>query len=270
MKSQKAKTAILISFIILLTVIAHGLGMLNSVERFFRNIVAPTSQNLYEWSVVIGEERETFENPKELQHAYTTLKQTYLQNQIDQVELERLTQENSDLRAQLAFVSSQAFSSLATDVIGKNIDPLGSSIVVGAGSDAGVQVGDPVVVEEGILIGRVSHIEEDIAVVRLMDDRQSKVAAMLFNQERSIGVVEGGFGLSIRMNFIPQNEIVDVGDKIVSSGLEEGLPRGLLIGDVVAVEQEPYQPFQSALVSPAFDLNFLTVVSILRTQKGEE
>ena len=66
---------------------------------------------------------------------------------------------------------------------------------------------------------------------------------MLLNQDRSIGIIEGGFGLTIRMTFIPQQEIVEIGNIIVTSGLEKNVPRGLVIGEVASVEKEPFEPF---------------------------
>jgi rod shape-determining protein MreC len=99
--------------------------------------------------------------------------------------------------------------------------------------------------------------------VRLLNDNSSKIGATILNTDRSLGVVEGGYGLSVKMNFIPRNEIVKVGDIIVTSGLEAGMPRGLLIGSVTAIENETYRPFQAALLLPGTDLSKLSIVSIL-------
>ena len=83
------------------------------------------------------------------------------------------------------------------------------------------------------------------------------------SRDRSIGIVEGGYEISIQMNFIPQNEELNVGDAIVTSGLEETIPRGLLIGRVEAVKKEAYEPFQQAVITPAAPLHALTVVTVL-------
>lgn len=128
-------------------------------------------------------------------------------------------------------------------------------------------VGNPVVVGIGVLIGRISRATPETSIVRLLDDNQSKVAATLLNEEKSIGVVEGGYGISIRMNFIPQNEAITIGDTIITSGLEDGVPRGLTIGTVETFEKEPYQPFQSAVVVPPKNFNWITSVSIIRSEE---
>jgi len=78
--------------------------------------------------------------------------------------------------------------------------------------------------------------------------------------------VEGGYGISLRMNLIPRDEAVRIGDQVVSSGLEKNIPRGLLIGTVAVIENEPYKPFQQAILNSVADLSKLTVVGALLTR----
>ena len=104
------------------------------------------------------------------------------------------------------------------------------------------------------------------SVVQLISDQYSKIAATVLNRDKSIGVVEGGFGLSLQMNFIPQNENISVGDNIITSGLEEEIPYGLILGYVDVVRKEPYQPFQKAILSSFVDISKAQNVSILLIQ----
>ena len=52
-------------------------------------------------------------------------------------------------------------------------------------------------------------------------------------------------------------------DSVVTSGLESGIPRGLLIGKVEAVEKEAYQPFQKAVLTSLINLEKISLVSII-------
>jgi rod shape-determining protein MreC len=65
------------------------------------------------------------------------------------------------------------------------------------------------------------------------------------------------------MNYIPQNEIIKVGDMVITSGLEENVPSGLLIGVIEAVEKEAYQPFQKAVITPSVDLTKIKQVLVI-------
>jgi rod shape-determining protein MreC len=86
---------------------------------------------------------------------------------------------------------------------------------------------------------------------------------VVLNDDSSPGVVDGGYGISLRMQFIPRNENVHIGDQIVTSGLEDKIPKGLLLGTVAVVENEAYQPFQEAVLTPAVNLSKLTFVTVI-------
>ena len=105
------------------------------------------------------------------------------------------------------------------------------------------------------------------ALIQLLNDNNTKIAATIFNAQNSIGVVEGGYGLSIKMKLIPRNEIVMVGDRVITSGLELDIPRGLLIGEVEVTENEPYQPFQTAIITPVADLTNISLISIITSNR---
>ena len=59
------------------------------------------------------------------------------------------------------------------------------------------------------------------------------------------------------------NKKNNICDQIITSGLEQSIPRGLLIGEVAVAENEAYQPFQQAVLTTATDLSKLTIVSVL-------
>jgi len=257
----KSKTLIAYCVVIFLIIFLHFSGWIRSFESLIRDIVQPGSQVLYEWSVAISDEQ--FSNPEELAAAYKKLKEAYTRNQIDAARLALITRENAELREQLLFFDKNTSAHVGANVIGKSVDPLSNTILIDKGEQDYVVVNDPVVAAEGVLIGRITMVQEKQATVRLINDDQSKVGATLINRERSIGLVEGGFGISVQMTFIPQNESVTIGDLVVTSGLSDDMPRGLLIGTVESVEKQPYQPFQMAIISPAVDLDRLLIVSVL-------
>lgn len=173
-----------------------------------------------------------------------------------------LEDENAALRDQLNFLKdTKRF--VGANVIGRDLDPLGTTIIIDQGKNAGIEINRPVIVGKGLLIGKVARVDEKTAIVRLVSDFQSSVAATVANREKSLGVVEGGFGLAVRLNLIPQNELIKPGDAVITSGLEAAIPRGLMIGTVEVVEKKPQEPFQEAILNPAADLEALSVVSVI-------
>jgi len=263
---RKLKTFLSITIVIIFFVVLHYIGWLRPIENFFRNLINPASQIIYTISVKIGEENQEFTSLDNLKTAYVQSQENLLDNRVDIVKLQFLEEENVVLREQLNFLQKSPFETVGAEVIGKNIDPLGNTIILNRGSQDGIIINNPVVVSNGVLVGKVVRVEKNVAVVRLINDNQSKVAATVMNEDKSLGLVEGGYGISVRMNFIPQNELIQVEDTIVTSGLEEGIPKGLLIGTVEAVEKEAYHPFQKAVLKPLTNLDKINLVSVIISQ----
>lgn len=261
MNRPRLATFVSIFFLIVLFILLHYLGVLKKTEYFLRRLLSPISAQIYSGSIFVKDAQANWHTDPQAELVKS--KEALLSCQTDTASLKLLQDENNELRSQLNFFSTQKFVHIGSEVIGRNIEPLGSTLIINRGKKDGVQTGNAVVISQGVLIGKIAKVEEESSLVRLLNDNQSKVAATIVNHDKSLGVIEGGYGISVRMNFIPQQEDVRVGDLIVTSGLEAGMPRGLLIGNVAAVEKEAYEPFQRAILSPAAALSSISLVSVI-------
>lgn len=244
-------------------IVLHYVGLIAPMEAFLRSITIPALNSLTTFSVDIGDRYQVFKNRDEFISAYQMCLAAAAREAAETASVALLTEENGKLRQLLAFQKKRPAPMTVADVVGKELLTIGQTVLINRGSKAGLAPGQPVVAGEGALIGKISKIELDIATVRLLSDNQSKISAVILNRDRSLGVVEGGYGISLRMNLIPRDEPVRIGDQVVTSGLEENIPRGLLIGTVAVIENEPYKPFQQAVLNPVTDLSKLTVVGAL-------
>lgn len=256
-------TAIIV--VICVTILFHLLGLLSPLETRLRRIISPVSEQVYEFSLSVGDQEELFSSVEELEQAYRELKERETQRVLNDAQIEILQDENATLRDQLSFFEKKQFESVGATVVGRGVDPIDSTLIINKGEQDGLAIGNPVIIGSGLFIGKVASVHEATSVVRLINDTQSRVAATVLNTDRSIGLIEGGFGISVQMSFIPQNEQVQIGDTIVTSGLEESMPYGLVIGTVESVEKEVYEPFQRALVRPPEPLDRTRLVSVLTT-----
>jgi len=238
--------------IFILIIVAHYLNFLTWPENFLRNFYARALQS-------INYHQTTPINNFNCQTSTTNIELDTLKAKNDLLE-----QENSQMRGQLNFIKTNNYQTIAAEVIAQNLDTVDRTIILNRGAEAGVQIGQPVIFADGILIGKIFKVEPQLSFARVLSDNQSKIAATVQNSDHSLGVVEGGFGLSIKMNFIPRNEIIIPDDRVITSGLELGIPRGLIIGKVAAVENEAYQPFQQAIISPSIDYEKINIVGILK------
>lgn len=260
---KKRKTYILVILVLFLLIICHYLKLTKWLENSVQKITTPISTKIYQAANAFGGYCEsTFNKDNLWQNYQTCLNQTkgadYYETQIL-----LLTQENTDLRAQLDLKSKKQYKTVTAEVMGKNLDNTEEAIIINRGEQDGIKVNQAVITAAGILVGKISETRDQTAMVRLINDNQSKIAATILNDAKSMGVVEGGFGLSLTMGLIPRNETVLVGQKVITSGLEDGIPEGLLIGDISIIENEAYKPFQQAVLSPIVALDKINLVSVI-------
>lgn len=187
---------------------------------------------------------------------------------LENARLRSLEQENQEMRELLEVQERARYQFVPAQVIGKTPEVETQALLLDRGSADGVMVGMPVVASDGFLLGKISQTSEHASVVVLVTDSRSRVAATVLNNDRTLGYVEGGGGLGMSFRLIPQHELVTTGDTVVTSGLEAGVPRGLVIGRVGRVSREPQEPFQTAVVNQVIAPDRRQIVGIVR-QIGE-
>ncbi|MBM5790090.1 rod shape-determining protein MreC [Candidatus Parcubacteria bacterium] len=182
---------------------------------------------------------------------------------IDQTRLERLERENQELREALDFIQRREARAVSASVIARSRSEQRWLFAIDRGSDDGIQTGDPVIVKDGILVGKIDRVTPASATVRALTDPDMGTAVGLLGRSQTIGVAEGISGKLLRVKFIPQGELVAVNDLVVTSGLETTIPSGLFVGLVNDVRPEPNAPFLEALVEPIVDVRQFRIVHIL-------
>lgn len=178
-----------------------------------------------------------------------------LLTQSDEVRLE-----NQRLRLLLDFKETQEIDTLPARVIAEDASSWFRTIMIDKGSEHGVTEGMPVVVAEGV-VGRVVRSSPRFARVLLITDASSAVASLL-QENRARGVCRGQGDLLI-FDFVLRQEEVAVNDRVVTSGMGDVFPKGLVIGHIKSVDSEEYGLFQTIEVKPAVDFSHLEEVLVL-------
>lgn len=175
------------------------------------------------------------------------------------VDLQALQAENIQLRQRLAALEAepQADNGVRAEVINFTPDPYRRMIRVNAGSNEGVKAGDPVLSRHS-LVGIVKSVEAGHAIVQLVIDPQFRTIAV--NSAGSRGLLTGKLS-GMLLSRLPREAPIEIGDNIVTSGLDGRLPAGLPVGRLAAVF-DTEQLLISAQVVPLVDLAHLRVVFI--------
>lgn len=267
---RPAKIVILTVAIIGLLFFLHFTRILRPVESGLRSLTQPILRGGHRLSVMIGEYYFNYRSQKSL-----IQENKQLRDQLLILEKQRslyLTEkeENDFFRQQLNFVRQVNYDYTLARVVGETADRTQSALILDQGARAGVRLGLAVVTEEGVLIGKITKVSPNQAWALLVNDDLSKVAVKIQNPAHTLGVLEGEFGLGLKMRLIPRTETVSEGDTVVTSGLEATVPSGLMIGRISAVQNEQEELFQEAVVKSAVDLNRITLVNIIKYNLSDD
>ena len=96
----------------------------------------------------------------------------------------------------------------------------------------------------------------------MLIDPASAVNAIV-QSSRTTGIVQGNIDGTLIMEQIPQNEKVNPGDIVLTSGLGGNFPDKLVIGQVTEVIQRDQDMFQSARIRPTVDFGTLELMLII-------
>ncbi|MCL4367715.1 MAG: rod shape-determining protein MreC [Actinobacteria bacterium] len=174
------------------------------------------------------------------------------------VRMRELEQENEDLRRLLGFRQTHPdLRLLPVGILGTEPSGILNAVLIDKGANDGIREDMAIITWKG-LAGRVVRVNPTSAGVLLVTDVSSSVAARVQDpNSRASGIVSGRKEGGLIMSHILQQESVQTGDLVITSGVGGGFPEGLALGTVVRVQKRNIEMFQEALLEPAVDPNKL-------------
>lgn len=177
------------------------------------------------------------------------------------IELHEIERENFRLRELLDFREKQKLKTILARVIAKDISTEFRAIRINRGESAGLKRYMPVVTAEGI-VGRVLRTTQNTADVITILDPLSAVDGIIA-RNRVRGLVEGLSEDHCEFRFVLRTDDIQVGDLIVSSGLEGIFPKGIPLGIVSKVRKKNYGISQDVEIRPSVDFARLEEVLVI-------
>jgi rod shape-determining protein MreC len=181
--------------------------------------------------------------------------------------------ENDQLTALLQLRSGFEFKTLAAAVIGRESSEIRRVITIDRGEDDGLAVGQVVIAAGEALAGRVTEVGPNFARVTLISDSTSTVIGQLLNSSAT-GKVIGQLGTVLPMKDVDSTAKVSIGEEVFTAGIElqggirSPFPKGLLIGQVVDIVNDPNEVVQTVYVQPAAALDRLEYVLVILDYEG--
>jgi rod shape-determining protein MreC len=150
-------------------------------------------------------------------------------------------------------------SGIEARVIGFPPEDESRTVTIDRGFNAGVRKDDGVLARGGI-IGRVESVGPFSSQVVLITDYTSRIPAVT-RRGRYWGIARGNLS-SVRVEYIPQDATLKVGDTIVT-GEGRSFHSGEPIGTIVSIERGDAALYQTAVLKTAVDLGTLDHVVVV-------
>lgn len=194
---------------------------------------------------------------------FRELKEVYKDNQALREENKKLLDlydktrvlevENKLLSNLLNYVAPPEAKYITARVIAEEGDAFSHSLIAYTGGN--VKKGQVALSERGV-IGRVDQVGQMYSKIILITDINSKIPVMV-ERTRVRGILSGDNTPQPKMVFIPLDAELNVGDRIVTSGVAGVFPSGLPVGKIVSVEKN------NVKVKPFNNLDRLEYVRIV-------
>jgi rod shape-determining protein MreC len=142
--------------------------------------------------------------------------------------------------------------------------PYENRITLSAGENQGVIVGAPVESSDG-LVGTVQVVEANRSQALLLSSASLTIGAIDGSRNPApAGLLRGENSATLTLTFQDPKAPVEIGDRIVTSGFSDRIPRGILIGKVIAVTTDEEFGSRRATVDPAVSIGEVREVQILK------
>lgn len=160
-----------------------------------------------------------------------------------------LAQENQRLRALLDLQPALNVKSQAAEVMYEAADPFSRKVFINRGLTQGVQAGSPVVNEQGVL-GQVTRVYPLSSEVTLLVDRDATLPVLNARTQSRSAAFGGAPHPGMELRFMATNADIQVGDLLITSGIDGVYPPGLAVAKVASVERRVESGFARILAAP--------------------
>lgn len=182
-------------------------------------------------------------------------------------DIERLEAENEKLRDALEVSSKREYDTINSRVISRSQDQWLNNFTIDKGENDGIEEGMAVMTPEG-LIGMIKRVNGNSSFVEMITTNvsQNNLSVEIQHEDEAVyGAIDhhdSERGLLVIDN-IKNNATVEAGDAVYTSGLVGDFPEGLIVGEVMEVENDEHGLSQNAFVQLASDPSEVDVVFVL-------
>ena len=142
-----------------------------------------------------------------------------------------LQDQNERFKSLMGLRTDPPIPMAAARVVSDSRGPFANTRLADAGTERGIQVGNPVLNERG-LVGRVVGVSRGVSRVLLLTDIASRTPVMI-DRTNARAILTGDGGPNPKLEYLRGVDPIQQGDRVVTSGDGGVVPRGLPVGAAV-------------------------------------
>ena len=180
--------------------------------------------------------------------------------------------ENQRLRTMLSLKTArESYELVDAYIIAWSSNDWSSIVTINRGENAGIAVNMCAITANGEVVGLVTSVGPNYAVVKTVLDSSLEISATIASSGYN-GMVQGGYTSGrkdlLRMDYLPSSAIIRNNDQVVTSG-STVYPRNLILGNVVDAGFDDTGVAKYAVLEPAADISSLEQLFILTAYTTE-
>ncbi|MEG1362841.1 MAG: rod shape-determining protein MreC [Clostridia bacterium] len=217
-------------------------------------------------SYITGNISDILKSKDVLENENSQLKEKLAKLEYSNLEYERLLSENNKLNNLLKISNTYThFNLIHSKIIIRNHDNFNETFVIDVGHKDGVKVNDTVIHEAG-LVGYLSKVDDNTSVVTTLLDPKTSVSVNISTINEP-AIVKGDLELksknNLKLEYIPIDTEISIGDKLYTSGLGSMYKESILLGSIISIINKKNDSDRYAIVEPSVNIRSIKEVSVI-------
>ena len=158
-----------------------------------------------------------------------------------------------------------SYSLINGTVILRNKNYYLSTLEIDVGSNNGIRKNMAVITRDG-LIGKINKVYNNSSEVKLISKsgNKYKTSIIIKAKERDyVGIIDGIKNNLIEIKDISKDSNIEIGDEIITSGMENEIPKGIYIGKVKKIKSNKYNLSKKIYIESNVDFNKIHYVTVV-------
>ena len=165
------------------------------------------------------------------------------------LQLQVLQAENAQLRKLHEVSQHTDYPMQMAEIVYAERDIFKRKIFVDKGSQNNIVAGQVVIDEIGV-VGQVTRVYPWLSEVTLITDKDHAVPIQVLRTGLRAVVFGSGDVSNLALRYMPLSSDIQLGDVLVTSGIDGTYPPGLPVAKVIQIERDPAYPFAHIICTP--------------------